>query len=44
MGFVARWLVPGDSPGSYQAREDEPERGERTWGHSSPIRGGSAPE
>jgi hypothetical protein len=25
-GFIARWLVPGDPPGFYQVREDEPTR------------------
>jgi hypothetical protein len=24
VAFVARWLVPGDPPGFYQLREDEP--------------------
>jgi|SRR5215472_18142892 len=26
VAFVARWLVPGDPPGFYQVREDEPAR------------------
>jgi hypothetical protein len=26
VAFVARWLVPGDPPGFYQLREDEPAR------------------
>jgi hypothetical protein len=39
VAFVARWCVPGDPPGFYELRADEPARRERTWGHSSPIRG-----
>jgi hypothetical protein len=38
VAFVPRWCVPGDPPGFYELREGEPERRERIWGHSSPIR------
>jgi hypothetical protein len=39
VAFVARWCIPGDPPGFYELRQDEPPRRERSGGHSSPPRG-----
>jgi hypothetical protein len=39
VGFVARWCVPGDPPGFYALREDEPARRIPSQSHSSPPRG-----
>lgn len=39
VAFVARWCVPGDPPGFYTLREDEPARRVPSGGHSSPPRG-----
>lgn len=36
LAFVARWLVPGDPPGFYQLREDEPPRRVPLPPHKSP--------
>jgi hypothetical protein len=36
VAFVARWCVPGDPPGFYQLREDEPERRIPNPPHKSP--------
>lgn len=38
VGFVARWLVPGDPPGFYEFRLDEPERRVPALHHSTPGR------
>lgn len=39
VAFVARWCLPGDPPGFYELRQDEPAQRVRTGGHSSPPRG-----
>jgi hypothetical protein len=39
VAFVSRWCIPGDPPGFYELRQDEPPRRERSGGHSSPPRG-----
>jgi hypothetical protein len=39
VAFVARWCIPGDPPGFYELRQQEPERHMRSGGHSSPPRG-----
>lgn len=36
VGFVARWCVPGDPPGFYALREDEPQRRVPTPHHKTP--------
>jgi hypothetical protein len=36
VAFVARWLVPGDPPGFYELREDEPPRRVPIRAHSTP--------
>lgn len=36
VGFVARWLVPGDPPGFYEVREDEPARRVPLPAHKGP--------
>jgi hypothetical protein len=38
VGFVARWCVPGDPPGFYALRADEPAQREPSLGHFSPWR------
>ena len=38
VAFVARWCRPGDPPGFYELREDEPTRRTPSAGHSSPPR------
>lgn len=38
VAFVARWCVPGDPPGYYCFRADEPERRVPTPPHSTPGR------
>jgi hypothetical protein len=38
VAFVARWLVPGDPPGFYQVREDEPARRVPAQHHKTPKR------
>src|SRR5271163_3453153 len=39
VGFVARWCVPGDPPGFYELRSNDPSRFIPGPGHSAPIRG-----
>jgi hypothetical protein len=39
VAFVARWCVPGDPPGFYELRREEPERRVLSGGHSSPPLG-----
>jgi hypothetical protein len=39
VAFVARWCLPGDPPGFYELRQDEPARRVLSGGHSSPPRG-----
>jgi len=39
VGFVARWCVPGDPPGFYDFRPDEPERRVPAPPHLAPGRG-----
>jgi hypothetical protein len=36
VGFVARWCVPGDPPGFYALREDEPARRVPMQPHKTP--------
>lgn len=36
VGFVARWCVPGDPPGFYALRQDEPQRRVPTPQHKTP--------
>jgi hypothetical protein len=36
LAFVARWLVPGDPPGFYDLRGDEPPQRVPTPHHSTP--------
>ena len=38
VAFVARWRIPGDPPGFYELRQDEPPRRVLSGGHSSPPR------
>ena len=38
VGFVARWCIPGDPPGFYELRQDEPAQREPNLGHFSPWR------
>jgi hypothetical protein len=40
VAFVARWCVPGDPPGFYAMRTDEPPRRVPREPHSWPPRGG----
>ena len=40
VAFVARWCTPGDPPGFYELRQDEPARRTPSGGHSSPPRPG----
>jgi hypothetical protein len=37
VAFVARWLIPGDPPGFYELRPDEPVKIVPLAGHSTPV-------